>query len=455
MSAPNILVVDDEPDIRVLVKEILEDEGFDVTLAEDAHTARQARRARRPDLTLLDIWMPDTDGITLLKEWSQDGPPETPVIMMSGHGTVETAVEATRLGAYDFLEKPLSLPKLVLTVRHALEATQLRQENVGLRREVHPLSEPVGHSALMQRLREQAKRIAEHDTPVLITGESGSGKEVFARYIHTRSSRSAGPFVRVTVGTANRDLAIELFGVEAGTDVHYGSLERANGGTLFVEDIADMDLAMQARLLGALQHRSLTRVHGMEPVRINVRVVAATRANLARAVQAQRFRDDLYYHLNVVPLYIPPLRDHREDIPELIDYCVELLVRQGHHAYRRFTVAAKNRLRNHSWPGNVRELINAVQRLLILGAGQEVDLQEIDAALGTAPRAAPASELPGLDLPLKEAREQFERAYLEYQLRHAGGSIGQIAKRVGLERTHLYRKLRALGINPKRATNTD
>jgi two-component system nitrogen regulation response regulator NtrX len=456
MSAPNILVVDDEPDIRSLVKEILEDEGFDVMVAEDAQSARQARLARRPDLTLLDIWMPDTDGITLLKEWSQAGPPDTPVIMMSGHGTVETAVEATRLGAYDFIEKPLSLPKLLLTVRRALEASQLRQENVGLRRDIHPPVEPIGRSTVMQRLREQARRIAQHDTPVLITGESGSGKELFARYIHAHSSRGAGPFVRLAVANmVNVDLGVELFGAEDATGIHHGSLERANGGTLLLEDVADLEPGIQARLLGALQHQSLTRIAGADPVRTNVRVMAATRTDIGRGVATGRFREDLYYHLNVVPLHVPPLREHREDIPELLDYYGDLLASQENHSYRRFTVAGKNRLRNYPWPGNVRELKNVVQRLLILGTGPEIELQEIEAALGMTPRPSDTNELPGFDLPLKEAREQFERAYLEYQLRRAGGSIGKIAKRIGLERTHLYRKLRALGIDPKRVASTD
>ncbi|NIR27974.1 MAG: sigma-54-dependent Fis family transcriptional regulator [Gammaproteobacteria bacterium] len=456
MNAPNILVVDDEPDIRTLVKEILEDEGFVVAVAEDAQTARQARRTRRPDLTLLDIWMPDTDGITLLKEWSQAGAPDTPVIMMSGHGTVETAVEATRLGAYDFIEKPLSLPKLLLTVRHALEATQLKQENVDLRQEVHPLVEPIGRSTVMQRLREQAKRIAEHDTPVLMAGESGSGKQMFARYIHTYSGRAAGPFVRVAIGSlANSDLGIELFGAENGPDIHYGSFERANGGTLFLEDVAETEPSIQARLYTALKHQSFVRLGGVQPVSVNVRIIAATREDLHRAVEAGRFHEDLYYHLNVVPLNIPPLREHREDVPELLEYYVDLLVSQENHGYRRFTVAAKNRLRNHPWPGNVRELKNMVQRLLILGAGPDIDLQEVQSAVGKTPRPAATEELPGFDLPLKEAREQFERAYLEHQLKRGGGSIGRIAKQVGLERTHLYRKLRALGIDPKRAANTD
>jgi len=453
MSATNILVVDDEPDIRGLVKEILEDEGFEVTLAEDAQSARQARRTRRPDLTLLDIWMPDVDGITLLKEWAQTSGLDSPVIMMSGHGTVETAVEATRLGAYDFIEKPLSLPKLLLTVRHALEAIHLREENLGLRQVSDAGVDPIGHSALMQRLREQAKRGAAHDAPILITGESGSGKEVFARYVHNHSSRQSGPYMRVSVaGLAQSGGGVELFGKEDGASVHYGYLERANGGTLVLEDIADMDHPTQARLLGALQHQSLVRGGGVEPVSINVRLIAATRRDLGREVAAGRFREDLYYHLNVLPLHVPALRERREDIPQLLDHHVDVLAVQEGHPYRRFTVAAKNRLRNYDWPGNVRELKNVVQRLLILGAGAEIDLQEVDAMLGADQRDA-THPPPEFDLPLKEARERFERAYLEHHIRKSGGSISKVAVSAGLERTHLYRKLRTLGIDPKRAAN--
>ena len=406
--------------------------------------------------------MPDTDGITLLKEWSEKASLDSPVIMMSGHSTVETAVEATRLGAWDFLEKPLSTAKLLLTVRHALESAQLQQENQGLRREMPTVNEPAGRSAVMQRLREQVRRIAQHNTAVLVTGESGSGKEVLARYLHANSARRDGPFVRVTVaaGTgAGETAAIDLFGVEDGDQVHFGSLERANGGTLYLEDIAEMDAALQARLVGALQHGSFLRVDGREPVQVDVRIVAATSRDPAAEVQAGRLREDIYYHLNVVPLHVPPLREHREDIPELIDYYVDLLVTREGLPYRRFTVGAQNRLRNHPWPGNVRELKNVVQRLLILGSGDDVTENEIEAALGGAVSRAgetpPVGQLPGFDLPLKEAREVYERAYLEHHIRQAGGNISRVAATSGLERTHLYRKLRALGIDPKQASAGD
>ncbi|MDH3315195.1 MAG: sigma-54 dependent transcriptional regulator [Gammaproteobacteria bacterium] len=450
MTREFILVVDDERDIGALVQEILEDEGFEVVVAESADAAREARRARKPDLILLDIWMPDTDGITLLKEWSENSGPDTPVVMMSGHGSVETAVEATRLGAYDFIEKPLSTAKLLLTVRRALETAQLRQENIGLMRDTQAVSEPAGHSILMQNLRDQAKRIAKHDTPILIIGESGVGKEVLARFIHEHSPRKTGPFVRVPMaGLTNANSAAELFGLEDGERVHYGSLEEANGGTLFLEDVVDMDSTIQPRLLSAIQHQSFLRVGGVEPIRINVRIIAATSRDIVKAVKSGQLRDDLYYHLNVVPIEVPSLRNHREDIPELVEYYVDVFANKENLPYRRFSVGALNRLRNYSWPGNIRELKNLVQRLLILGSGGDVEADEIDAAVSNAISPQRGGELEGLDLPLKAARERFERAYLERQLRIAGGNVSQVAARAGLERTHLYRKLKSLGIDPK------
>jgi DNA-binding NtrC family response regulator len=452
MSKGYILVVDDEPDIRETVKEILEDEDYEVRMAEDGSAAREARRQRRPDLILLDIWMPDIDGITLLKQWSENGDLPCPVIMMSGHGTVETAVEATRLGAYDFIEKPLSLAKLLLTVERALEAAKLREENVGLRRRVHTVTEPVGKSPVMQSLREQVRRIAQHDTWVLVTGEPGSGKETFARYLHANSARRDGPFVDVGVGSiAKQNSAVELFGAEDGGRIAYGRLEQANGGTLFLDEVADMDPETQTQLLSALETRAFLRVGGDEPVQINVRIIAATQKNLHDEVQANHFREDLYYHLNVVPLHVPPLREHREDIPQLLGFYVDRFVTQESLPFRHFSVAAQNYLRNYNWPGNVRELKNLVQRLLILGAGEEATQEEvIDAMTMTQPAAESGTVSPiGFDLPLREAREQFEKAYLEYQLKSAGGSVGKMAKAAGMERTHLYRKLRMLGIEIK------
>lgn len=453
MTSAHLLVVDDEPDIRTLLRDILEDEGYEVSLAAGAEEARHARRQRRPDLTLLDIWMPDTDGISLLKEWAEAESLDSPVVMMSGHGTVETAVEATRLGAYDFIEKPLSLHKVLVTVSRALEAARLTRENLGLRRRNFQPAEAVGSGAAIKALKSQLERISGHGTSVFMVGESGSGKETFARFLHQRSPRAAGPFIDVNVAAlARENPEAELFGAEeAGGRVRYGALERANGGTLFLKDIADLDPGIQARLLGALESRSVLRVNGGEPVSLDVRIVAATRRELKEEVAAGHFRDDLYYHLNVLPLHIPALREHSEDVPELLEYFVEQFAEQEGLERRRFSQGSLSRLRAYAWPGNVRELRNLVQRLLILGSGRHIEVGEVDAALGLAPAAA--AELPGtvqrFDLPLREAREQFERAYLEYQLQHSGGSVSKVAERVGMERTHLYRKLRMLGIDPK------
>ncbi|TCO81463.1 DNA-binding NtrC family response regulator [Plasticicumulans lactativorans] len=458
MSTAHILVVDDEPDIRDLVKEILEDEGYEVSIAENGASAREARRARRPDLILLDIWMPDIDGISLLKEWAEaDGLP-CPVIMMSGHGTVETAVEATRLGAWDFIEKPLSMAKLLLTVERALEADKLARENQGLRRHARPVTEPVGRSEVIQRLRAQAGRIASHDAPVLIAGEPGTGKEIYARYIHAQSPRRAGPFVDVGVGSiARENSALELFGSEDGDRVHYGRLEQASGGTLFLDELADMALETQAKLAGALENGSFLRVGGKEPVQVNVRIIAATHRDLEAEIAAGRFREDLYYHLNVLPIRLPPLREHPEDVPELLTYYVNYFVDQENLPYRNFTMAARNRLRNYGWPGNIRELKNLVQRLLILGGGEEIALEEVESAISHSAPARPREPVGAipLDLPLREAREQFERAYLTQQFKECDGNVARLAEKVGMERTNLYRKLRALGIDPKRTPEDD
>ncbi|PCH61514.1 MAG: transcriptional regulator [Gammaproteobacteria bacterium] len=456
MSKQYILVVDDEPDIRELIRDILIDEGFEVSVADCANKANEARRARRPDLVLLDIWMPDLDGISLLKQWSDEGELSFPVIMISGHGNIETAVEATRLGAYDFLEKPLSMAKLLLTVQRALDSAKLRRENISLRRQAELVVEPTGRSETLRELREQAKRIAKTDARVLITGEAGTGKEIFARYIHQHSSRSDNPFIDVGVTSiANENAAVELFGSEEGDQIYYGLLEQANGGTLLLTEIAEMDFSMQAKLVGAIESQSLLRVGGSAPVRFDVRIVAANLGDLGETVAKHQFREDLYYQLNVLPLHIPPLREHPEDVPELLDYYVEHFVASEGLPYRGFTTAAQNRLRNYGWPGNVRELKNLVQRLLILGGKGDIELQEVDQALGAANTINNTASPVDFNLPLREARERFEKAYLEHQLELTDGNVGKVAQRTGMERTHLYRKMRALGINIKRDVTND
>ncbi len=444
-----ILVVDDEPDIRRLVCEILEDEGYQVATAENAATARELKKSKAPDLILLDIWMPDTDGITLLKEWVAEEALLCPVIMMSGHGSVEAAVEATRLGAYDFLEKPLSLAKLLLIVERALEASSLQIENAGLKQQLATDVEPVGRSAAVARIKDQLKRLAQHDARVLFVGEAGVGKEMYARYLHNNSAHRDGPFVDVAVGSISpENSAVEFFGKEDSSKVYPGLLERAHKGTLFLGEIGGMDKETQLRLLGALESSSFLRVGGGEAVRVDVRVVASSRIALDEEVKAGRFRQDLYYLLNEVSLDIQPLREHSEDVPALLSFYVDYFVTQDRLPFRRFSMAAQNFLRNYSWRGNVRELKNLVQRLMILGAGEDIELDEVKASLGAVIGEAVSSySVPEFyNLPLKEARDHFEKAYLEYHFERTGGSVAKLSAAVGMERTHLYRKLHSLNI---------
>lgn len=446
---PRILVVDDEPDIRRLVCEILEDEGYQVATAENASAARELKKANAPDLILLDIWMPDTDGITLLKEWVVEENMLCPVVMMSGHGSVEAAVEATRLGAYDFLEKPLSLAKLLLIVERALEASSLQIENAGLKQQLAADIEPVGRSATVARIKDQLKRLAQHDARVLFVGEAGVGKEMYARYLHNNSAHRDGPFVDVAVGSISpENSAVEFFGKEDAGKIYPGLLERAHKGTLFLGEIGGMDKETQLRLLGALESSSFLRVGGGEAVRVDVRVVASTRIALDEEVKAGRFRQDLYYLLNEVSLDIPALREHSEDVPALLSFYVDYFVSQDRLPFRRFSMAAQNFLRNYSWRGNVRELKNLVQRLMILGAGEDIELDEVKAALGSVIGDTVTSySVPDFfNLPLKEARDHFEKAYLEYHFERTGGSVAKLSAAVGMERTHLYRKLHSLNI---------
>jgi two-component system nitrogen regulation response regulator NtrX len=452
VSTGSILVVDDEPDIRQIVQEILEDEDYAITTAENAAAARTAYNEHRPDLVLLDIWMPDTDGITLLKEWSRDHTLPVPVVMMSGHGTVETAVEAIRLGAYDFIEKPLATAKLLVTIERALQNARLRQENLSLKRRADMVAVPVGKSKIMRQLRETIERIAAHDTWVLITGEPGSGKEVAARYLHSQSARKHRPFVEINLAAVpTQNLAVQLFGNESGDEITAGVFEQAAGGTLFLDQIGDLDLATQSRLLNVLEEKRFLRVGGKTPVTLDVRIIAATNQDLERAITEGRFREDLYYRLNVMPLAIPALREHREDVPELVGFYVDWMVEKERLPYRRFTTGALNVLRNHTWPGNIRELKNLVQRLLILSQREDISEADVVAAFGAqkaeaAPETIPA---PLFELPLREARDQFEKAYLEHHLQRTGGNVSEVAQSVEMERTHLYRKLKSLGIDIK------
>src|SRR5271156_6734016 len=418
MTASRILVVDDEADIRGLLKEILSEEGYDVDVAADATQARSSRATQVPDLVLLDIWMPDTDGITLLREWSLTDGYDCPVVMMSGHGTVETAVEATRLGAFDFVEKPLSLTKLLRTVERALDAG--RRKRLSERAQGSSLAVPIGKSRVTQALREQVQNAASSSSPVLLLGELGSGRKAYARYLHSLSGRASKPFFMVVAASLGKEPAAALFGSERD-----GRVE-----------------------LGAIEQNGYTRVGGRQRLPINVRWISSAQDAFELHASPEPFRRDLVAHLNVITLRVPPLRDYAEDVPDLLRYYVDRLVDDQHLPLRRFSVAAQNRLRNYPWPGNVGELKNLVQRVLILGSSEEIRLDEIERELAVKTAVdEPLVKQDLLALPLREAREQFERAYLQQQLLLCNGKVGQLAKRVGMERTHLYRKLRALGVD--------
>jgi DNA-binding NtrC family response regulator len=446
MTASRILVVDDEADIRGLLKEILSEEGYDVEVAADATQARSSRATQVPDLVLLDIWMPDTDGITLLREWSVTDGYDCPVVMMSGHGTVETAVEATRLGAYDFVEKPLSLTKLLRTVERALDAG--RRKRLSARAHGPTLAVPIGKSRVTQALREQVQNAASSSSPVLLLGELGSGREAYARYLHSLSARASKPFFMVVAASLGADPSAALFGSERDGRTELGALDQAAGGSLYLSGLEDLNSEAQRALAGAIEQNGYTRVGGRQRLPLNVRWISSAQDTFELRAAPEPFRRDLVAHLNVITLRVPSLRDYAEDVPDLLRYYVDRLVDDQHLPLRRFSVAAQNRLRNYPWPGNVAELKNLVQRVLILGVGEEIRLEEIERELAVKLAVdEPLVKQDLLALPLREAREQFERAYLQQQLLLCNGKVGQLAKRVGMERTHLYRKLRALGVD--------
>ena len=448
MSGPHILVVDDEADIRGLLKEILSEEGYEVDVAANAAQARASRARQVPDLVLLDIWMPDVDGITLLREWSAAATDGCPVVMMSGHGTVETAVEATRLGAFDFVEKPLSLAKLLRTVERALDAGRRHRQSA--RMLGSPLAVPLGKSRLMQQLRAEAQQIAANPSAVLLVGEPGSGREAFARYLHERAPRAAAPFVGLIASSLrDADAEARLFGREGGEGERVaGALEEAANGTLFIHELEDLPAGVQRLLVGVFESGQFTRLGGSEPIPFRARVLSSAQPGIEQRAGNEGLRRDLLGHLNVLIIRVPPLREYAEDVPDLLRYHVDRLVDSDGLSFRRFSVAAQNRLRNYPWPDNVRELRHLVHRLLIHGGTEEIRLEEIERELAVqTPPDEPLVKQDLLALPLREAREQFERAYLQQQLLLCNGKVGQLAKRVGMERTHLYRKLRSLGVD--------
>lgn len=448
MSASEILVVDDEIDIRTLIEEILSEEGYRVQTAGDAGEARAQIAAQDPDLVLLDIWMPDTDGITLLKEWSDKEELHCPVVIMSGHGTVETAVEATRLGAVDYVEKPLSIAKLLRTVEKALE-----KGGEGLPVAEHHLAPlllaPLGKSRAITALRQRAVEIAPHVQPVLILGENGTGREALARYIHAHSGRADEPFIHLVPATLNADNMTELLlGADTATGVEPGYLEQAAGGTLFINDLTLMPQHAQRLLAGVMEQGSFARVGRAEQMPVDIRFIVSAVPGADGNAQIPGILPELMSHFTILTLAVPPLREYPEDISEILRHFVDQLVDAQGSKFRRFSVAAQNRLRNYPWPGNIRELSQLVERLLIADGTEEISLPEIERELSPPSTGAGGSSVKKdlLAMPLREAREHFERDYLTQQLSLCDGKVGRLAKRVGMERTHLYRKLRALGV---------
>jgi two-component system nitrogen regulation response regulator NtrX len=453
MSAGNILVVDDEPEIRRLVKEVLEDESYQVITADGADTAQDELEKLHADLVLLDIWMPNTDGMALLQKWAESGGLPCPVVMMSGHGNIETAVEALKLGAYDFIEKPVSMAKLLVTVQRALQTENLRKENLRLKRRTETGTELIAASPAMLQLKEDIERVAPTDFWVLISGEPGSGKAIAARYLHSHSTRKNGPLVEISLAaTPKENMAIQLFGSGEGENISPGSFEQAEGGILLLDEIGDLDLDTQGRLVSALEDNRFIRVGGTTVIEMNVRIVATTQHDLAAEVKAGKFREDLFYRLNVVPLKVPPLRERLEDIEPLCRQYVDWLTEFEHLPRKHFSDQAINALKRYSWPGNVRELKNVIQRLMILCRNVEINAEDVRKAIGY--DLGTTEELAGnFDQTLRSARDEFERAYILYHLERNNGNVSALADRSGMERTHLYRKLKQLGINPKTLKN--
>ncbi len=451
MSTANVLVVDDEADIRELIDEILSDEGYTVTVAGDAGEARVARVDGNFDLVLLDIWMPGTDGISLLREWSGHGDLDCPVVMMSGHGTVDTAVEATRLGAFDFVEKPLSLAKLLRTVERAIGSSK---KAAGAGKSMLPsLLTPIGRSPLMKGLRDKVQQFADHSAPVLLSGEPGTGRSAFARYIHGLSTNADGPLVTLLAASITDGNAEEqLLGSESGGDVRSGYFERAGTGTLLIDELTDLCDQAQKLVMSVLEQGEFLRSGGHQPIKLQARVLATVNADYEKAIANGVLRRELVSNLNTLTARVPPLREYAEDVPELLNYYVDKLVDSDGLTFRRFSVAAQNRLRNYPWPDNVRELQNLVRRFLLADSDEEITLDEVESEVNAASvMDEPLVKQDLLSLPLREAREQFERAYLQQQLVLCDGKVGRLAQRVGMERTHLYRKLRSLGVDFKSA----
>lgn len=455
--ALEVLVVDDEADIRDLVAGVLEDEGYSVRTAADSTSALDAIAERRPSLVLLDVWLQGSklDGLQILEQVKRRDP-TLPVIMISGHGNLDTAVAAVREGAVDFIEKPFEAGRLLHLVGRATETERLKRENATLRERVGPDDVLNGSSVAINTVRATLKRVAPTGSRVMITGPAGVGKEIAARTIHNWSPRANAPFIVLSAAMMSPDrVEEELFGTEHDGVARPGMLEQAHGGTLFLDEIADMPLTTQGKILRVLTDQSYPRVGGQRPVKVDVRFLSATSRNLADEITAGRFREDLYYRLNVVPVRMPPLKERREDIPELVDYFLARFAADRRIPPPILSAEAAAALQAHDWPGNVRQLRNIIERTLIMSPGDraqciEVDLlpPEIVDNQGTVGVSTASMAIMGS--PLREARESFEREYLKIQIRRFSGNISRTASFIGMERSALHRKLKALGLGDKK-----
>lgn len=456
--AHEILIVDDEPDIRALIEGILSDEGYETRVAQNSDTALAAFRARRPSLVILDIWLQNSrlDGLGILEAMQREEP-QVPIVMISGHGTIETAVQAIQHGAYDFIEKPFKSDRLILIAERALEAARLKREVSELRLRAGAETELLGASSGVAQLRNAIERVAPTGSRVLISGPAGAGKEVAARMIHARSRRAGEPFVALNCATLNpARFEEELFGVEAGSDSagggrRAGVLERAHGGTLLLDEVADMPLETQGKIVRALQEQGFERVGGATRVKVDVRVIATTNRDLMAEIAGGRFREDLFYRLAVVPLRVPALRERREDVPVLARHFMARSAETSGVPARELSEDVLAAMQAYDWPGNVRQLRNLVDWLLIMapgGPGEPIRPEMLPPEVGSAAPAAlkldRSSEI--MTLPLRDARELFEKQYLEAQLLRFGGNISRTANFVGMERSALHRKLKFLGV---------
>jgi two-component system nitrogen regulation response regulator NtrX len=455
--ALEVLVVDDEADIRELVGGVLEDEGYEVRTAADSTATLDAIEERRPSMVLLDVWLQGSrlDGLQLLQEIKRRDP-TIPVLMISGHGNLDTAVTAVREGAVDFIEKPFEAERLIYLVGRATETDRLRRENATLRQQVGQEDQLHGSSVMINTVRATLKRVAPTGSRVLISGPPGVGKEVAARMIHLWSPRASAPFIVLSAAMMTPErVEEELFGAEAEGTVRPGLLEHAHGGTLFLDEIADMPLTTQGKILRVLTDQSYHRVGGQRAVKVDVRVLSGTSRNLQDEIAAGRFREDLFYRLNVVPVRLPPLRERREDIPELVSHFLARFASDRRMNSPTISAEAVAALQAHEWPGNVRQLRNIIERTIILAPGDrlsriDVDLLPPEILENQGVAAGSSATMAIMGSPLREARESFEREYLKIQIRRFSGNISRTASFIGMERSALHRKLKALGIGDKR-----